>query len=77
MENDNGRDDSRDLMYLAGGAALMLLGAGLIASHPAVRKSLQAALATVIPDVQNRLGSMNAISAVVPDIQRYMRLRSM
>jgi hypothetical protein len=77
MENNNGRDDSKDLVYLAGGAALMVLGAGLIASHPAIRKSLQAALATVLPEVQNRLGSMNAISAVVPDIQRYMKLRSM
>ena len=77
MENDNGHDETRDLMYLAGGAALMLLGAGLIVSHPAIRKSLQTALASVLPDVQNRLGQMNAIGAVVPDIQRYMKLRSM
>jgi len=77
MENNNGHDGSRDLVYLAGGAALVVLGLGLIASHPAVRKSLQTALAAVLPDMQTRLGQMSSISAVVPDIQRYLKLRAM
>lgn len=76
MDNENGHDGSRDFLYLAGGVALMVLGAGLIASHPAVRKSLKAGLDSVLPEVQNRLGS-GTMSALVPDIQRYMKLRSM
>ncbi len=77
MGNDNADNESRDWLYLAGGIALMVLGAGLITAHPAVRKGLQAGLASVLPDVQSRLGKMSAIGAVVPDIQRYMKLRSM
>ena len=77
MENNNGYDETRDWLYLTGGLALLVLGAGLIASHPAIRKGLKSAVGSVLPDVQNRLGQMSALSAVVPDIQRYMRLRSM
>ena len=76
MDNENGHDGSRDFLYFAGGVALMVLGAGLIASHPAVRKSLKAGLDSVLPEVQNRLGS-GTMSALVPDIQRYLKLRSM
>jgi len=77
MANDKGDNESRDWLYLAGGVALVVLGAGLITAHPAVRRGLQAGLASVLPDVQSRIGKMSAIGAVVPDIQRYMRLRSM
>ncbi|MDQ2856754.1 MAG: hypothetical protein M3R68_10525 [Acidobacteriota bacterium] len=76
MDNNEGHDSSRDFLYFTGGLALMVLGAGLIASHPAIRKSLKAGLESVLPDVQNRLG-MGTVSALVPDIQRYMKLRSM
>lgn len=76
MDNENENNGSKDFLYFAGGLALMVLGAGLIASHPAVRKSLKAGLDSVLPEVQNRLGS-GTISALVPDIQRYMKLRSM
>jgi hypothetical protein len=39
MENTNEHDDSREFLFFAGGLAFMVLGAGLIASHPAVRKA--------------------------------------
>ena len=77
MDNDKGRDDSRDWLYFTGGVALVVLGAGLIASHPAIRKGLRAGLEAVLPDVQSRLGPMKAISGVIPDVQRYLRLRAM
>jgi hypothetical protein len=76
MDNNDGHDSSKDFLYFAGGLALMVLGAGLIASHPAIRKSLKAGLESVLPDVQSRLG-LGTVSALVPDIQRYMKLRSM
>jgi hypothetical protein len=76
MDNENGSDGSRDFLYFAGGIALMVLGAGLIASHPSIRKSIKAGLDAVLPDIQNRLGA-GTMSALVPDIQRYMKLRSM
>ncbi|MCU1266448.1 MAG: hypothetical protein JWM21_2766 [Acidobacteria bacterium] len=76
MDNNDGHDSSKDFLYFAGGLALMVLGAGLIASHPAIRKSLKSGLESVLPDVQNRLG-LGTVSALVPDIQRYLKLRSM
>jgi hypothetical protein len=76
MDNDSGHDSSKDFLYFAGGLALMVLGAGLIAAHPAIRKSVKAGLDSVLPEVKNRLGS-GTIGALVPDIQRYMKLRSM
>jgi len=77
MDNNDGQNESRDWLYLAGGVALLVLGAGLIASHPAIRKGLQTGLASILPDLQSRVGQGGLISAVVPDIQRYMKLRSM
>ena len=43
-EHDNNESvENRDMLYLAGGAALLVLGAGLILAHPTVRTSVVAA----------------------------------
>ncbi len=66
MENLNGQDnETRDTLFLLGGAAMILFGAGLILSTPAIRRYLGSA------------GIGNLIGAAVPDFQRYMRLKSM
>lgn len=73
-ENKNSSND-RDMVYLMGGAALMLLGAGLVLSNSTVRKTVTAGLNSVLPDLQKKFApDFNAIGS---DIQRYMRLRSM
>jgi len=77
MEKENGYDDSREFIYFAGGLALMVLGAGLIASHPAIRKSVAKVIDSVAPDLTNRLGELANVRSVGSDIQRYMRLRAM
>lgn len=63
----NGQDsnESRDTLFLLGGAALVLFGAGLILSTPMVRRHLGGA----------RVGDL--IQAGIPDFQRYLKLRSM
>jgi hypothetical protein len=63
-DNQNG-DDTRDTMFLLGGAALVLFGAGLILSTPMVKRALGGA------------GIGNLIGAAVPDLERYMKLRAM
>ena len=73
-ENTNGSSD-RDMLYLMGGAALMLLGAGLILSHPGIRKSVSAGLSSVLPDLQGKL--MPNFDVIGSDIQRYLKLKSM
>jgi hypothetical protein len=67
-------DDTRDMLYLVGGAALVVLGVGLIATHPGVRKSLAAAATAVLPDLKAKLPDLSAVGS---DVQRYLSLKSM
>ncbi len=67
LMSSNGQDanESRDTLFLLGGAALVLFGAGLILSTPAIRRYL---------------GNMqvgNLVSAAIPDFERYLKLRGM
>jgi len=68
-------DDSKDMLYLVGGLALLIAGAGLILAHPEVRRQVRSGLDRVLPGIPENLTS--SLSTVVPDFQRYMRLRSM
>jgi len=66
LENTNGNDnETRDTLFLLGGAALVVFGAGLILSTPVIRKALGGA------------GIGNLIGAAVPDLEKYMKLRAM
>ncbi len=59
----NGND--KDTLYMLGGVALMVFGAGLILSNPFVRRYM------------SQLGAGNLAGAAIPDIERYFRLRAM
>jgi len=59
----NGTD--KDTLYMLGGVALVIVGAGLVLSNPTVRRYL------------GQLGIGDFASAALPDIERYFRLRSM
>jgi hypothetical protein len=48
-----------------GGAAMVLVGAGLMLSHPMVKKYV------------GQLGLNDLAQGAVPDIERYLRLRAM
>lgn len=61
--NNNGTD--KDTLYMLGGAALILFGAGLILSNPLVRRYL------------GQMGVGNLVGAALPDIDRYLKLRAM
>lgn len=55
----------KDTLYMLGGAALVLMGTGLILSNPVVRKYL------------GQLGVGNLVTAALPDFDRYLKLRNM
>jgi hypothetical protein len=60
-------DDARDTLYLLGGVAMVVFGAGLILSNPVVRRYMS----------QAGLNGLNLLQAAVPDLERYMKLRNM
>jgi hypothetical protein len=68
-ENGNGSGSGsgadKDTLYMLGGVALVVFGAGLILSNSNVRRYL------------GQLGISNVASAALPDIEKYFRLRSM
>jgi hypothetical protein len=55
----------KDTLYILGGAALILFGTGLILSNPVVRRYL------------GQLGVGNLMTAALPDVDRYLKLRNM
>ena len=66
MERDsNGNATDKDTLYMLGGVALMIFGAGLILSNPIARRYL------------GQLGVGNLAQAALPDLDRYLKLRSM
>jgi hypothetical protein len=74
MEN-NGSNGSKDMLYIVGGLALLIAGAGLIMAHPMVRQQLKDGLGRALPGLPDNLSS--GLSTVVPDIRRYMKIRGM
>ena len=64
-EGNNNSGTDKDTLYMLGGAALILFGAGLILSNPMVRRYL------------GQMGVGNLVGAALPDIDRYLKLRAM
>jgi hypothetical protein len=63
--NTNGDANNKDTLYMLGGVALVVFGAGLILSNPFVRRYM------------SQIGIGNLAHAAIPDIERYMKLRAM
>lgn len=79
MENNgsNGSNESKDMLYVVGGLALLIAGAGLIMAHPTVRKQLSSGLGRVLPGLIEPGNIAGGLSTIVPDFERYMKIRSM
>jgi hypothetical protein len=55
----------RDTLIMLGGVALLVIGAGIVLSNPAVRRYVE------------RSPLKNVISNLIPDVERYFKLRAM
>lgn len=62
---NNGRSSDRDTLFMLSGIALMVFGAGLILTNPGAQRLL------------SRVGVGNLGEGLLPDLERYLRLRSM
>jgi hypothetical protein len=65
MENGNGGMSDKDTLYMLGGVALVVFGAGLILTNPIVRRYM------------GQLGVGDLASLALPDLDRYLKLRAM
>lgn len=75
---DNEANGSNDAVFLIAGVAFLIAGAGLILAHPAVRRQAREALGRVLPPGLLEPGNIaGGLSAIVPDVERYIKLRSM
>jgi hypothetical protein len=61
--SDSGMD--KDTLFMLGGVAFMVFGAGLILSNPIVRRYL------------GQMGVGSLVQGALPDLDRYIKLRSM
>lgn len=64
-KEENGRSEHLDTLFMLGGVALIVFGTGMILSNPMVRRYMA------------QMGLGDVIHNVVPDVERYFRLRSM
>jgi hypothetical protein len=61
----NGNASDKDTIYLLGGVALMVFGAGWVLSNPTIRRYM------------SQFGVGNLAQTVIPDVERYFKLRGM
>jgi len=65
MENENGSINDKDTLLMLSGVALIVFGAGLILSNPIARRYL------------GQFGVGDLAAGALPDLDRYLKLRSM
>jgi hypothetical protein len=61
----DGAANGKDTLYMLGGVALIVFGTGLVLSNPFIRRYL------------SRFGVGNIAETVMPDVERYFKLRAM
>jgi hypothetical protein len=61
----NGTGIEKETLYMLGGVALVVFGAGLILSNPTIRRYM------------SQFGVGDLATTVIPDVERYFKLRSM
>ena len=61
----NELEGDKSTLYMLGGVAMIVFGAGLILSNPYIRRYM------------SQLGVGNLAQAVMPDVERYFKLRGM
>jgi hypothetical protein len=63
--HDSRPSNERDTLIMLGGVALVVIGAGIVLSNPAVRRYVE------------RSPLKNVIGNLIPDVERYFKLRAM
>jgi hypothetical protein len=65
----------RNTLLFAGGIALVAMGAGMILANPGIRRVVLASLTPVVPELKGPMAAN--LGGLVPDVERYMKIRGM
>jgi hypothetical protein len=65
FNNNSNSSTDKDTLFMLSGVALIIFGTGLILSNPLVRRYL------------GNVGVGNLLKGALPDLDRYIKLRSM
>ena len=65
----------KETLFLFGGVALSIMGAGLILSIPEIRKVIQKQVKEM--KSEGTEGISEKLGGLLPDVQRYMKMRAM
>lgn len=65
VRREERNEANKDTLFMLGGVALVVVGAGLILTSPIAKKYM------------GQLGLGDLTGGIVPDIERYFKLRSM
>jgi hypothetical protein len=61
----NGVGTDKETLFMLGGVAMIVFGAGLILSSPLIRRYM------------SQMGIGNIAHAAMPDVERYLKIRAM
>jgi hypothetical protein len=71
---EDGKSNDNELVSLARGISMIILGTGLILSNPNVRRFLMSQLNGRLSEPES---SLQGLTGLLPDLERYMKMRSM
>ena len=66
---------ARDVLCVAGGMALLLMGVGLVMTNAQVRRTVLDGVSRFAPDLAGSLKT--GVAGILPDVERYLKVRSM
>lgn len=67
--------EAQDVLLVAGGLSLLVLGVGLIMTNAGIRRTLVTTISRAVPDLEEPL--RKGIAGLLPDVERYLHMRSM
>ena len=70
----NEGSENRDTLLVAGGIAVMIFGAGMLMASPTIRRTV---LGTLQPMLSGGDNGGRPLAALLPDVERYMKLKGM
>lgn len=71
----NENSETTNTLFVAGGMALMVFGAGLMMAHPFIRRTVLAGLRPLLPELGEPLKA--SVGKVLPDIERYLKIKGL